>query len=148
MKPMRFVLLACLAAMPALGQDFDACVKDLRTEAAANGITPQTLDAAFTGLQSDPSVLEAMDNQPEFETPGWEYLARLVDDKRNELIFHFYRLVSALRPRYFVMENVPGMMSVGGVNVADEASVADGIQAAVRRYGGAAGTGCPGCWTR
>ena len=34
---------------------------------------------------------------------------RLVDDKRNQLIFHFFRLVSELRPRYFVMENVPGM---------------------------------------
>jgi DNA (cytosine-5)-methyltransferase 1 len=34
---------------------------------------------------------------------------RLVDDSRNQLVFHFYRLVTELRPRYFVMENVPGM---------------------------------------
>lgn len=34
---------------------------------------------------------------------------RLVDDKRNALVFHFYRLVAELRPRYFLMENVPGM---------------------------------------
>ncbi len=35
---------------------------------------------------------------------------RLVNDERNSLIFHFYRLVSELNPRYFVMENVPGML--------------------------------------
>ncbi len=35
---------------------------------------------------------------------------RLPDDERNSLIFHFYRLVTELSPRYFVMENVPGML--------------------------------------
>jgi DNA (cytosine-5)-methyltransferase 1 len=34
---------------------------------------------------------------------------RNLDDDRNNLIFHFYRLVIELHPRYFVMENVPGM---------------------------------------
>ena len=34
---------------------------------------------------------------------------RLLNDERNSLIFHFYRLVTELSPRYFVMENVPGM---------------------------------------
>ena len=38
---------------------------------------------------------------------------RLVDDSRNQLVFHFFRLVSALRPRFFVMENVPGMARGG-----------------------------------
>ncbi|MEL6437761.1 MAG: DNA cytosine methyltransferase [Cyanobacteria bacterium J06621_8] len=30
-------------------------------------------------------------------------------DERNELVFHFYRLVRELRPKYFVMENVRGI---------------------------------------
>jgi len=34
---------------------------------------------------------------------------RRLDDERNDLVFHFYRLVKELQPRYFVMENVPGM---------------------------------------
>jgi DNA (cytosine-5)-methyltransferase 1 len=38
---------------------------------------------------------------------------RLIDDTRNRLVFDFFRLVSALRPRYFVMENVPGMAAGG-----------------------------------
>lgn len=34
-----------------------------------------------------------------------------VDDDRNDLVFHFCRLVCELQPRYFVMENVPGIKS-------------------------------------
>lgn len=34
-----------------------------------------------------------------------------IDDVRNDLVFHFCRLVCELKPRYFVMENVPGMIS-------------------------------------
>lgn len=37
---------------------------------------------------------------------------RAFDDPRNQLVFSFARLVGTLKPRYFVMENVPGMGSV------------------------------------
>lgn len=36
---------------------------------------------------------------------------RDVDDPRNSLIFHFQRLVLELKPKFFVMENVPGITS-------------------------------------
>jgi DNA (cytosine-5)-methyltransferase 1 len=36
---------------------------------------------------------------------------RNVEDRRNELIFEFFRLVTELQPKYFVMENVPGIAS-------------------------------------
>jgi DNA (cytosine-5)-methyltransferase 1 len=45
---------------------------------------------------------------------------RLIDDKRNQLVFHFFRLVSALEPRCFVMENVPGMAQGGHASILDE----------------------------
>lgn len=45
---------------------------------------------------------------------------RLIDDKRNGLVFHFFRLVSTLRPRYFVMENVPGMAQGGHSSILAE----------------------------
>jgi DNA (cytosine-5)-methyltransferase 1 len=37
---------------------------------------------------------------------------RAFDDPRNQLVFAFARMVGALKPRYFVMENVPGLASV------------------------------------
>jgi DNA (cytosine-5)-methyltransferase 1 len=36
---------------------------------------------------------------------------RVLDDPRNALVFHFLRLVKELRPRCFLMENVPGMVT-------------------------------------
>jgi DNA (cytosine-5)-methyltransferase 1 len=38
---------------------------------------------------------------------------RLIEDRRNRLVFEFFRLVSECRPRYFLMENVPGMIAGG-----------------------------------
>jgi DNA (cytosine-5)-methyltransferase 1 len=34
---------------------------------------------------------------------------RALDDPRNELVYHFVRIVSELRPKYFVFENVRGL---------------------------------------
>jgi len=34
---------------------------------------------------------------------------RAFDDPRNSLMFHFIRLVDELQPKYFVLENVPGL---------------------------------------
>lgn len=34
---------------------------------------------------------------------------RALDDRRNALVFHFLRLVLELKPKFFVMENVPGL---------------------------------------
>ncbi len=38
---------------------------------------------------------------------------RVLDDPRNQLVFHYVRLVSELRPRYCVFENVKGL-TIGG----------------------------------
>lgn len=66
----------------ALAAEFDACLRKLRTEASAKGIATQTFDTALTGIEPDQSVLDAMDNQPEFRTPIWDYMASLVDEQR------------------------------------------------------------------
>jgi DNA (cytosine-5)-methyltransferase 1 len=36
---------------------------------------------------------------------------RALDDERNQLVFHFLRVIDELRPKYFVMENVKGMVT-------------------------------------
>jgi len=76
------LLLACGPSHAAADPEFDACVNELRTEAVAGGIRHRTFNRAMRGVQPDPSVIEAMQTQPEFETPVWDYLARLVDEKR------------------------------------------------------------------
>lgn len=87
MKPaianaLLLLLLVFPGASNGLAAEFDACVRALRSEAMAKGITRQTFDRAMTGIEPDPGVLDAMDNQPEFTTPIWDYLAGLVDEQR------------------------------------------------------------------
>jgi lytic murein transglycosylase len=85
MKRLRLLLPALLmaaGASQARAADFRACVSELKREATAKGVTAQTFDAALAGVEPDTTVIEAMDNQPEFKTPIWDYLAVLVDDQR------------------------------------------------------------------
>ncbi len=71
-------------AAPALASDWQACVKDLRTTATGKGVSAQVFDTAFAGVEPDPDILKAFDNQPEFTIPIWDYLSGLVDDERVE----------------------------------------------------------------
>ena len=82
--PTSAFLLALLVALAtsAEAQNFASCVRELRSEAAAKGITAQTFDKAMAGVEPDRGVLDSMDNQPEFTTPIWDYLAALVDEQR------------------------------------------------------------------
>ena len=87
---MRTLLLASTLALlaPAAGaqaaDSFPSCLAGLRAPARAAGVS----DAAFTrltqGLAPDMSVIEKLDNQPEFRTPIWDYMAGLVDEERVE----------------------------------------------------------------
>jgi lytic murein transglycosylase len=72
---------ALLAAAPAMA-DFRGCLGDLRAQAAAKGVSGQTYDAVTSGLEPDMKIFELMDNQPEFKTPIWDYVAALVDEER------------------------------------------------------------------
>jgi lytic murein transglycosylase len=83
MRNFFFMLaLSCLAVPSAQADEFRSCLAQVRAQAIGKGITPETFDAATASLQPDPSVLEAMQYQPEFKTPIWDYLAGLVDDQR------------------------------------------------------------------
>ncbi len=80
----RILMLSlALAAVPhAYAGEFEVCLDRLRSDAIAKGITAQTFDTALSGVTPDQSVLDAMDAQPEFTTPIWDYLAGLVDEER------------------------------------------------------------------
>lgn len=76
------VLVLGAAPSPARADDFPACIGEIRAQATAGGITATTFDKAMAGIEPDPEVIEAMDQQPEFMLSIWEYMARLVSDKR------------------------------------------------------------------
>jgi lytic murein transglycosylase len=71
LKRIVLPLLLITATLPAAASDFPSCVRELRREAVARGITPQTFDAALAGVEPDKSVLEV-----------WDYMAALVDEQR------------------------------------------------------------------
>lgn len=73
---------SALAATPPSPEAFKTCLAQVRTEASKAGVSAATIDASLAGLEPDATVLEAMDYQPEFRTPIWDYLAALVDDQR------------------------------------------------------------------
>ena len=74
-------LAANLLATPAFA-DFRECVSGLRASALSQGISAGTFDSAMQGVTPEPKVLELADNQPEFKTPIWDYLATLTDDEK------------------------------------------------------------------
>ncbi|RPI42961.1 MAG: lytic murein transglycosylase, partial [Betaproteobacteria bacterium] len=86
----RLAFLACFgaisppspAAAAAAGEDFGNCLAQIRAEATSRGVYPSTVESALAGLEPDTSVLDAMENQPEFRAPIWDYLAGLVDEQR------------------------------------------------------------------
>jgi lytic murein transglycosylase len=62
--------------------DFARCLAGLRADAQREGVAAATLERALDGVRADLSLLELLDNQPEFRTPIWDYLAGLVDEER------------------------------------------------------------------
>jgi lytic murein transglycosylase len=62
--------------------DFAECLASLRPSALANGVSERTYAAATGALQPDMKVLDFLNQQPEFKTPIWDYLAGLVDEER------------------------------------------------------------------
>ena len=89
--------------------------RDIATVEAGAVIEAMALGAAQLNRPWDESIDLIAGGPP---CQGFSFIGkRLVDDERNQLVFHFFRLVSVLRPRYFVMENVPGMASGGHASI-------------------------------
>jgi lytic murein transglycosylase len=78
-----FTLALPLVLLASAAQaDFQSCLAGLRSAAAAKGVSGATFDRAMAGVEPDMKVIEAMNNQPEFKTPIWDYLGTLVDDEK------------------------------------------------------------------
>ncbi len=76
-------MLLFTAPYSALAQEsFASCLSGLKSQAVSRGVSSATFDQMMSGVQPDLKVIELMDNQPEFKTPIWDYLAALVDDEK------------------------------------------------------------------
>ncbi|HET6602693.1 MAG TPA: lytic murein transglycosylase [Xanthomonadaceae bacterium] len=93
--------MACSAAT-----GFQACLAQLRGNALSRGVSEATYDRHVTGLEPDLSVLEALDAQPEFVTPIWDYMAGLVDEERvadgRSMLAEHADVLSRIRSRFGV----------------------------------------------
>ena len=65
-------------------QRFQGFLQRLEPEAELAGVSRKTFLAATRGLTPDEEVLTLSRGQPEFVTPPWDYLARLVTETRIE----------------------------------------------------------------
>ena len=83
------ILLSTLCPPPAMAQQalpsaaaWQGCLSALAAQAPVHGLPARAVQQRTTGLQPDPEVLAALDHQPEFSTPIWDYLSGLVDAER------------------------------------------------------------------
>ncbi len=52
---------------------------------------------------------------------GFSHIGKkLANDPRNQLLLEFARLIEELKPRYFVLENVPGILTTGPAKLLDQ----------------------------
>ena len=98
-KVFTFALMGCLAAASPAAADFAKCIATLRGEALAAGVSAPTFEKVTRNLAPNDAA-SFLDNQPEFTTPIWDYLAGLVDedrikDGRTRLREHASALASA-----------------------------------------------------
>lgn len=89
---------------------FDSWRSGFRDEALRAGIRADVFDAAFAGVQPDPSVVTADRSQPEFSRPVWEYLEGALSPtriRRGQALLEQYRsTLDDIERRYGVDRSV------------------------------------------
>ena len=64
------------------GANFQAFIQSFRFQALAEGITADVYDRAMMGLAPNERVVRALNTQPEFVRPIWEYIEGAVSQRR------------------------------------------------------------------
>jgi membrane-bound lytic murein transglycosylase B len=100
------VVLAAVKPARANDLDFATWLKDARAEALTLGYKPATLDAAFSGVQPIPRILELDRKQPEFTLTFEQYIERVVGAQRVQAGRHrlatHRKLLDEIAERYRV----------------------------------------------
>jgi len=97
--------------------DFQSWLEGFRAEALQKGLHAETLDAALTGVQPIPRVLELDRKQPEFTLSFDDYLARVVSPARLQrgqaMMAQNKDLLEAVAQRYGVPpQNIAAMWGI------------------------------------
>ncbi len=126
---------ASSVAVPPLGAEptlsFAGWRSAFRDEALRAGIRADVFDAAFAGVEPDPSVVEADRSQPEFTRPVWEYLEGALSPtrvRRGQALLEQHRVtLDALERRYgvdrYVLVAIWGMESSFGQITGDKSVI-------------------------
>jgi membrane-bound lytic murein transglycosylase B len=75
-----------LVGEPAVAQNgnFQAFIESFRSQAMAEGISADVYDRAMTGLTPNERVVRALNTQPEFTRPIWEYIEGAISQRRMD----------------------------------------------------------------
>jgi DNA (cytosine-5)-methyltransferase 1 len=104
----RFRLLACVEKVPA----FCATIRRNRDVPVYDqDITSLDPDQLMEDLGLEPGGLDLLIGGPPCQSFSTTGRRGTVQDPRGTLLWQFLRFVERLRPRYFLMENVRGLMS-------------------------------------
>lgn len=76
------VVLVFAAGLSAEAASFSQCVAGLKNAAIKAGVSRGTARKALDGAKESEKVLRFSRQQPEFQTPIWDYMAFLVDEQR------------------------------------------------------------------
>lgn len=68
-------------------------------------------------LKEDPGPVDVVIGGPPCQGFSLARGTRFVDDPRNSLYKYFVKTVERIKPKFFVMENVPGIISIGGGSI-------------------------------
>lgn len=85
---------------------FSSFIREFWPTARSAGITAQTYNSVFTGMQPDADTLRLMNKQSEFVKPIWEYLDSAVSESRiekgRELLVEYASVLGQIEARYGV----------------------------------------------
>ncbi|MDP1925813.1 MAG: lytic murein transglycosylase [Thiobacillus sp.] len=106
-----FFLIALWVSAPAFAQsDFDSWLAAFRQDAAAQGISADTLDSALTGLVPAERVIKLDSQQPEFLSTFADYLGKRVTASQvargQAKLAEHAALLDAVEQKYGVPKNV------------------------------------------
>ena len=89
----KWAFTALIALMPlslvsgsayAQNANFQAFIESFRSQAIAEGISGDLYDRAMTGLTPNERVVRALNTQPEFTRPIWEYIEGAISQRRMD----------------------------------------------------------------